>query len=132
MELIVPSDTMNNYYDSPEGEPIYEPLGTPIPEGMASAPRLSKGDPVAIAYLAPAGFGGDYVEVFNGNVWDRFKETNDDNKDVEVAFVAGTTPDFAGSGDSGGGLFVQGKHYGNNWSEREHYEEYGWLCALNP
>ena len=127
-ELIVPSDTMDNYYSSP-GHSIPIPLGSPIPGGMASVPNLSQGDPAAIAYLAPSGFGGDHADVYHGNVWGVWE-----NGGTAVAFVsAGTKPDYADSGDSGGGLFVNGQHCGNNWLQYgSFYGQYGWLSALNP
>ena len=127
-EIIVPKNIMNNYY-SPKGHLTPMPLGTPLPGGMASSADLSAGDPAAVAYLAPPGRGGDHAEVFHGNVWGIR-----DDEGTSAAFVAsGANPDFAGSGDSGGGLFVRGKHYGNAWrmGTSPYYGQYGWILALN-
>ena len=134
-EIIIPNDTMDYFHpvvgteEGMEKDPIPIPLGTPIPGGMTSTPSLSPGDPAAIAYLAPSGFGGNHVEVFHGNVWGAWKVG-----EQSVAFVSsGTAPGFADSGDSGGGLFMNGQHCGNAWEKTgPYYGQYGWIFALNP
>jgi YD repeat-containing protein len=126
-ELIVPRETMDSYTS---GGPV-RPLGQAIPGGMMHDPHLSVGDPVALAYLAPKGSGGNHAEVFHGNVW----KTWEDFKGVRAVFVAsGPVPDFAGSGDSGGGLYVRGQHCANNWVmiRTPISGQYGWISALNP
>ena len=87
-------------------------LGNPIDREDGAVANV--GDEVDIAYLAPYGDSGDHVEIWHTRVVER-PDTPPGTVAVLGTPAPGETFGPGGEGDSGGGLFHDGVHIGNNW-----------------